>query len=112
MMELVKAEIGKYCKVIKARYDPMKDWIEDRIGHFLIRLNHDTKEIELGFCTDGNVIEMLITGKTAEEIYQTLGRQINIIKPAHMAYVGKELYKAELCLRYGKPYIQDQEISL
>ncbi len=111
-MELINASISKNCKKIKAQYDSMKDWRADRAGYFLIRVNPKSKNIELGFCKQKNIIDLLIVGDNAEEIYHTFANQGITIRPDHMSYLGKELHKAELAKRYKKNYIQDQPLHI
>ncbi len=42
---------------------------------------------------------------------RTLFRLLKIDNPAHAYYLGREFYKASLCLRLGRPYHQDREIE-
>ncbi len=94
-------------EMIIAKYDPMKDWQQDKKGYFLIRLERKNKEIEVGFVSNKHVITKIIRGKNSEEIYNTLIKNKMVSNMNHAAYLGKELYKAELALRYGKKYVQD-----
>ncbi len=92
---------------IKAKHDPIKEWNPDRKGYFLIRVNHDKKNIEVGHVTNKHVVVEQIVGNNAMDLYNTIAREKLISRYEHAAYMGKELYKAELCLRYGKKYIQE-----
>ncbi|MBT3395410.1 DUF4346 domain-containing protein [archaeon] len=98
-------------EVIIAKYDPMKDWQQDKKGYFLIRLERKNKEIEVGFVSNKHIITKIIRGKNSEEIYNTIIKNKMISNMSHAAYLGKELYKAELALRYGKKYVQDALLS-
>ena len=97
----------KVTETIKAKYDPLKEWYADPKGYFLIRINPLKKNIEVGFATNDHVIRKIIQGTYASEIYRTILRHKLLTRFEHAAYLGKELYKAELALRYGKRYIQD-----
>lgn len=52
-----------------------------------------------------------IEGLKAHDIYSELIWRGLITTLDHAAYVGKELYKAELALKLGKSYIQDDELN-
>jgi len=94
-------------KVIKASHDPLKEWHPDPLGYFLIRVNKAKRRIEAGFVTPKHVITKQIYGTNAIELYHTIVREKLVSRLEHAAYLGKELYKAELCLRYGKEYRQE-----
>ncbi|PIN74308.1 hypothetical protein COV20_01680 [Candidatus Woesearchaeota archaeon CG10_big_fil_rev_8_21_14_0_10_45_16] len=97
-------------KKIKASHDPYKEWNQDPKGYFLIRLKG--KQIEVGFVTNKHIITKTITGKNAIEIYNTIVRQKLLTRLEHAAYLGKELFKAEMCLRYGLAYRQEFALNL
>ncbi|MHC1600732.1 MAG: DUF4346 domain-containing protein [Candidatus Nezhaarchaeales archaeon] len=44
-------------------------------------------------------------------MYDELIRRGLITTLDHAAYIGKELYKAELALRIGKSYVQDEDLD-
>lgn len=94
-------------ETINAVHDPVKEWHPDPKGYFLIRINPEQKRIEVGFTSYRHVITKKIYGHNAIELYHTIIRHNIISKLEHAAYLGKELYKAELALRYGKPYRQE-----
>lgn len=94
-------------EIIKAGPEPIKEWHPDLKGYFLIRVNEKKKRIEAGFCTYKHVITKMIYGANAIEIYNTIVKKKMISRLEHAAYLGKELYKAELALKYGKLYRQE-----
>ena len=97
----------KITEVIKASHDPYKEWCPDPKGYFLIRVNEKKKRIEAGFCTYKHVITKMVHGANAIDLYNTIIRRKLISLLEHAAYLGKELYKAELALKYGKRYRQE-----
>src|SRR3989344_6758369 len=97
----------KISQVIKASHDPIKEWRADPKGYFLIRVNEKKKRIEAGFCTYKHVITKMVHGTNAIEIYNTIIKKRLISLLEHASYLGKELYKAELALKYGKKYRQE-----
>ena len=109
----------KINKKITAKYHKIKDWRMDPKGYFLIAIDKNKKIIRVGYCTFtrlGNlpINDMVaeITGKTAIEIVNTLIREKFISTLQHAADMGIELHKAEMSLKYGFKYVQDQEIKI
>jgi dihydropteroate synthase len=51
-----------------------------------------------------------VKGKEVTEIYQTIIRERMVEKLDHAAYLGKELEKAELALKLGRAYVQDEDL--
>lgn len=96
---------------IKAKYDDRKEFVLDPKGYFLIRADKKTKDIEVGFCGENNVISKKITGKMPIEIYQTVIKLGLISRYDHAAYLGRELQKAYIALQQGLEYIQDDELN-
>ncbi|MBN1646046.1 DUF4346 domain-containing protein [Candidatus Woesearchaeota archaeon] len=108
----MKPTLAKEHKDIKGQYHDMKDWTIDPKGYFLIRINRKKKEIEVGFCKKDNVIEVLISGKRPQDIYFEAHKEHLFTNFDHAAYLGKELEKAFLALKYGLAYVQDEELDL
>jgi len=50
--------------------------------------------------------QLVITGRSAEEVSRTIEELKLIAEPSHGLYLGRELDKAEIALKYGKSYIQ------
>ncbi len=99
-------------EVIRGEYIPEEHWNEDPQGYFLIRINPDKKLIEVGYVTRDHVIRKKIEGTHAIEIYYAIIRHKLLSRYEHAAYLGKELYKAELALKYGKKYRQSFPLDL
>tara|TARA_Y100000310_G_C20327717_1_gene643771 strand:+ start:94 stop:486 length:393 start_codon:yes stop_codon:yes gene_type:complete len=97
---------------IEASYDPEDSWHEDRNGYFLIRTNLKKKQLEAAFVTKDHVIKKVVYGKRAIDIYYTICRLKLITRMDHAAYLGKELYKAEMAMRYGERYKQSFPLNL
>ncbi|MEM3373630.1 MAG: DUF4346 domain-containing protein [Candidatus Woesearchaeota archaeon] len=108
----IPSTISENVKIIKGSYHPYKDWYQDKKGYFLIRLDRKKKTIELGFCKKNNVVEIIIIGKTPQEIYYTAVKEKLISRMEHAAYLGKELEKAYLALKYDLDYVQDDELKI
>ncbi len=97
----------KIKEIIKASYNPEREWCQDPKGYFLLRINPLRKLIEVGFVSNKHLILKKISGKNARELYYTIARKKLCTRFEHAAYLGKELYKAELALKYGLSYRQD-----
>lgn len=99
-------------EVIQATQDVEEDFVADPKGYFLIRLKRETQEIEVGFCSEPNIVELTVVGKEPKAIYETLLRKKLVSRLEHAAYLGKELHKAYTALRLNLNYIQDDELVL
>ena len=111
-MIIKKPTLNPSVEKIKGSFDNYKDWKMDLLGYFLIRVNKEDKLLELGFCKENNVIDVIITGKIPQEIYYTAIKKNLLSKLEHAAYLGKELEKAYLALKYNLKYVQDEELKL
>ena len=102
-----------------AKYHKIKDWKMDPKGYFLISVNKRKKNIEVGYCkftklgnSPINDMVAVINGRTAIEIVNTLIKENFISSLQHAADMGIELHKAELSLKYGFKYVQDQDLYI
>lgn len=98
-------------KEVRASYDDDTEFAMDPKGYFLIRMDKEKKEIEIGFCPNKNEVTVKITGKTPREVYHTAIREGLISRLDHAAYVGREVQKAFDALQSGKDYVQDDELN-
>ncbi|MBT3720437.1 DUF4346 domain-containing protein [archaeon] len=111
-MEKINATKSPNCIEIRGEYHPIKDLVLDKFGYLLIRPNKELNLIELGFCKKDNVIEIVISGKTPQDIYKIVCEKNLLAKTDHYAYLGKELQKAYLALKHGLDYVQDEDLIL
>lgn len=99
--------------IISAKYDRIKDWKMDPKGYFLIKIYPETKEIGAGFCTfPDNKLRAEIRGKSAIEIINTIIFEDMISSLQHAADMGIELFKAEIAVKKGIKYIQDDPLEI
>ena len=84
----------------------------DPKGYFLIRVNRKKRLLELGYCRKDNVIEVMILGKTPQEVYFNACEKGLLSRLDHAAYLGKELEKAYLAMKYNLDYVQDEELKI
>jgi len=88
-------------------------WIQDPKGFFLLKPDYKNKNktIRLGYCTNDNILKYEIIGKRAQEVYYTIVRMKLVSKLEHAAYLGKELKKVELAIKYKLKYVQDKDLD-
>ena len=103
---------SKHLKVMQASYDSVKEWKADPVGYFTIRPFRDEGLIKVRFHNYKHEILLIIEGRTAEEIYNTIIREKLVSKLQHAAYLGSELQKAELALKHDFEYVQCSPLKL
>ena len=80
-------------------------FVEDRLGYFLISVK-EGKIVVNHFSPDGRRT-FSFEGTSAEDLYKQIISQNLVSRLEHAAYLGKELMRAEMCLKEGKKYVQD-----
>ena len=91
------------CPIIDSPvYDPYKDFRRDKSGiYILIRVDFSTLTIDVAICDKDNIIVAVFRGVTPQDIYEAIFKyekqhELNwFTDKAHMAYLGKELKKAQ-----------------
>ena len=84
----------------------------DPLGYFLIKVGPEVNQICVGFCTlPENLMEKHIIGETALDIINTIvwEKLVSSLQPAED--LGIALHKAEIALRHGLKYVQDQDLK-
>jgi hypothetical protein len=103
---------SKHLKVIKASYNSSREWRKDPKGYFTIKPFYDEGLIKVRFCNYEHEILLVIEGRSAEEIYNTIAREGLFSKFEHAAYISAELKKAENALKKNIDYVQDSPLEL
>ncbi|MFW9972641.1 MAG: DUF4346 domain-containing protein, partial [Candidatus Odinarchaeota archaeon] len=86
----------------------IKEYIPDSSGYFRIYTDNYLKKIfVLFYSSDGNLLQIFI-GENAEALSKKIIQNKLTTDIYHLNYLGRELKKAEICLHFGKPYIQDE----
>lgn len=93
-------------KWIKAQSHMM--WKKDPAGSILISIIPDEKNKSEGVILAAHK-KMTVLGKKANEILDTLIELKLISRLEHAAYLGHELKKAELAIKFDRSYAQDDE---
>jgi len=85
-----------------------KNFKMDKAGYFVIIPSFQKKTIVVEHYGYDNKLLHIIEGKDAPSIYSTVIENGWTTELSHAAYLGRELAKAELSLKYGFKYIQDK----
>lgn len=94
-----RAIIQKHAVFSRCEWDPR--------GNFVIGLDRQLGEIVLShYSPDGIKIDEH-RGKNSRELRNIIDKNLLLSQIGHAFYLGKELYKAEMALKSGKNYIQD-----
>ena len=90
-------------------YDPYKDFKMEPTGHYaLIKVNFELYRIEAGICNKEHKIIKVFRGKKPQDVYHAIFQyeKKNNLQwfqdKSHIAYLGKELKKAEIALVTGQ----------
>ena len=94
--------------------------VKDPSGFFTIFVDKEREEIVVEFYepsvkdkakkAETGRLGMVVCGSSAEAICHTIAREELVSRVDHAAYLGRELQKAEIALRYRLAYTQDEEI--
>lgn len=79
----------------------------DKAGYFVVLPQVDKGTILVEHYGYDDKLLQTIEGKDARSLYWTIIENNWVTQLSHSAYLGKELAKAELSLKYGFKYIQD-----
>lgn len=110
-----KQKLDPQCRHIECDvYDPYKDFRMDPSGFYvLIRPNFETQRVDVAVCSSDHRIVRVFSGRNTAEVYHSIfeterkeGVQWFQDKE-HIAYLGKELKKAEWALVTGSGYFQE-----
>jgi len=96
---------------ILATRDPAAAWEYDPVGYCLVFVDRPRQTLRLEQYTQAHRLVRQIEGRAAEEICQTIVRLGGVTLPAHAAYLGRELAKAEAALRFDLEYEQDRPLT-
>jgi dihydropteroate synthase-like protein len=95
-------------EVVSAEPDDDLEW--DMAGWFRILVDREEEALVAIHYMEADKPHLVVKGKDAREVYQTILRRGLVGKYDHAAYLGKELMKAELALRLGRSYVQDDPL--
>ena len=113
---MVKPRVTKLPKPIMKKIEAEKrveEWVMDEKGYFLIDPRVEEGVIYAHHYTADKKYHCSIEGSDAESMYYTILREGLVGSLMHAAYLGSELQKAEVFIRYmNGNYIQDEPLYL
>ncbi len=87
--------------------EPDETVVLDKAGYFVILPLADRLIINVEHYAYDDRLLRVIEGASARAVYRTILANGWVTELSHAAYLGKELAKAELALKYGIHYEQD-----
>lgn len=84
-----------------------KRMVSDSSGYFVIYVDQQRKRLSLEHYQTNGVINAIIEGQTAAELYIPAIDKGLVSRLDHAAYLGKELARAEQSFLLNLPYVQD-----
>jgi tetrahydromethanopterin S-methyltransferase subunit A len=98
-------EAERAVKIIKG-YIPKK-METDPAGYFVIYVDHHRQLLSVEHYQNNGVLDVIIEGRTAAELYIPSAEKNLFSRLDHAAYLGRELARAEHALLTGESYEQD-----
>src|SRR3989338_3654231 len=103
-------------KEVLEKYSLPKKFTADPRGNFVISLDREQQKIIVDYYTSdmkkAETFSFALGKKTSIEIYSKLSSLDLISQIGHAADIGVELAKAEIALRHGLKYVQDEPLDL
>lgn len=81
--------------------------VTDPSGYSVIYSDHVRGLLFMEHYSCDGVLDLVIEGKTASEVYVPAIERNLVSRLDHAAYLGRELARAEECLKTGRRYVQD-----
>jgi dihydropteroate synthase-like protein len=97
-------------RVIQAT--PEQDGAMDSRGWYKILVDRTSDELVAIHFDGSGRPDVVVRGRNAREVYQTIIREGLVGRLDHAAYLGKELHKAELAVLLGRSYVQDDPLFM
>lgn len=91
---------------------PIRGGLPDRMtpddaGYFVVDLDRPNRQLRLEHYTTAGVLDVVVTGAHAAELYSPVIERALVTRLDHAAYLGKELARAEQALLRGEAFVQD-----
>lgn len=104
------SEGTKEVETIDCWHRESQDYEADPAGFFVIQVDADAQDILVEhYSTEFELLRRL-RAENALRIYSTIIRNRWVTVLGHAAYLGRELYKAELALKHGWMYEQNKDL--
>jgi tetrahydromethanopterin S-methyltransferase subunit A len=91
---------------------PIAGYVPERMssdpsGYFVVYVDRARNVLQLEHYRNEGVLDVVVEGTTAAELYIPASEKGLISRLDHAAYLGRELARAEHALSSGEPYVQD-----
>ena len=91
---------------------PLKGYVPERMvsdpaGYFVVYVDRQQQLLSLEHYQNNGVLDIIIEGQTAAELYIPAVENGLVSRLDHAAYLGRELARAEQALLSDTPYAQD-----
>ncbi|KAF7691469.1 putative thymidylate synthase [Cucumispora dikerogammari] len=96
-------------KDIVTKHYKKENTFTDLRGYYVISVEKEEINVK-HYSVCGTLLRML-KGKSEREITDSLNKYIGPIDPYHVSYITRELFKAEICLKFKKEFKQDTDLS-
>jgi len=94
--------------ILTAAYKDPNQVKLDKEGYFVIVPKTESNHILVEHYSNQNALLHIVQGESARDLYWTILERGWVSELSHAAYLGKELMAAELSMKYGFKYFQDQ----
>ena len=84
-----------------------KKMVPDPAGYFVVYVNQSRGILSLEHYQNNGILDTVIEGKSAAELYTPSIEKNLVSRLDHAAYLGRELARAEQALQTGELYVQD-----
>lgn len=81
--------------------------VPDPAGYFVVYPDRAQGLLSLEHYANGGVLDLVVQGATAVEVYSSAIEQALVSRLDHACYLGRELTRAELALNTDAEYVQD-----
>jgi len=106
--------VDKEIPLIRAKKVSQKDVILDPSGFFVIELDKKNKDIRVEYYSNvyknkkivSGILETVFVGRKADELCDTIAKNVPKLLPTHYLYLGRELKSAEIALINNTKYLQ------
>ncbi|MHC1590992.1 MAG: dihydropteroate synthase-like protein [Candidatus Helarchaeales archaeon] len=86
------------------------EYERDEKGYFKIWVDHSNKQIIIIYHDNNGIPKLALQSSSARDLSMEIIKRGLVSLVTHANYLGRELSKAETCLKLGKSYVQDEEI--
>ena len=86
-------------------------WVQDPKGYFTIKPFFDENVVKVRYYTIDNQLKYTFSGNPTNIIHKIISMGL-VSRMDHVAYLGRELEKAQIALENGLSYIQDDKLNL